>query len=148
MAGIDNITNEILQEAKERAASVTGAATKKADNLLAQAKQQGEEFAAKTAEKAKADAAAYGERILSQMGLRKRQALLRAKQEIITGVIDAAYEKLHSLGDKEYFAMIMLVDITNLNISLDQLQENLKKNVSDMEIHVMHEDIFNSMHRI
>ena len=40
------------------------------------------------------------------------------------------------------------VDITNLNISLDQLQENLKKNVSDMEIHVMHEDIFNSMHRI
>ena len=48
----------------------------------------------------------------------------------------------------EYFAMIMLVDITNLNISLDQLQENLKKNVSDMEIHVMHEDIFNSMHRI
>lgn len=49
---------------------------------------------------------------------------------------------------EEYFAMIMLVDITNLNISLDQLQENLKKNVSDMEIHVMHEDIFNSMHRI
>lgn len=48
----------------------------------------------------------------------------------------------------EYFAMIMLVDITNLSISLDQLQENLKKNVSDMEIHVMHEDIFNSMHRI
>jgi ACT domain-containing protein len=49
---------------------------------------------------------------------------------------------------EEYFAMIMLVDITNLSISLDQLQENLKKNVSDMEIHVMHEDIFNSMHRI
>ncbi len=114
MAGIDNITNEILQEAKERAASVTGAATKKADNLLAQAKQQGEEFAAKTAEKAKADAAAYGERILSQMGLRKRQALLRAKQEIITGVIDAAYEKLHSLGDKEYFAMIMKLAVSNL----------------------------------
>lgn len=49
---------------------------------------------------------------------------------------------------EEYFAMIMLVDITNLSISLDELQENLKKNVSDMEIHVMHEDIFNSMHRI
>ena len=48
----------------------------------------------------------------------------------------------------EYFAMIMLVDISNLNGSLDDLRENLEKNVSDMQIHVMHEDIFNSMHRI
>ncbi len=48
----------------------------------------------------------------------------------------------------EYFAMIMLVDISNLNGSLDDLRANLEKNVSDMQIHVMHEDIFNSMHRI
>lgn len=48
----------------------------------------------------------------------------------------------------EYFAMIMLVDISNLKGSLDDLRANLEKNVSDMQIHVMHEDIFNSMHRI
>ena len=49
---------------------------------------------------------------------------------------------------QEYFAMIMLIDISKMNISLDQLNDDLKKNVEGMEIHVMHEDIFNSMHRI
>ena len=42
----------------------------------------------------------------------------------------------------------MLIDIDKLTVSLEELGENLKKNVEGMEIHVMHEDIFNSMHRI
>jgi ACT domain-containing protein len=49
---------------------------------------------------------------------------------------------------EDYFAMIMLVDISKMTIGIDELTEKLKINVSDMEIHVMHEDIFNSMHRI
>lgn len=35
-----------------------------------------------------------------------------------------------------------------MNIELDKLRTNLKEGVKEMEIHVMHEDIFNSMHRI
>lgn len=49
---------------------------------------------------------------------------------------------------QEFFAMIMLVDIENMNCELGELQERLKANVEGMKIHVMHEDIFNSMHRI
>ena len=49
---------------------------------------------------------------------------------------------------QEYFAMIMLIDISNMNCELDDLRENLRKNVEGMTIHVMHEDIFNSMHRV
>ena len=49
---------------------------------------------------------------------------------------------------QEYFAMVMLIDISKMNRELDELKENLKGNVPDMTIHVMHEDIFNSMHRI
>ena len=49
---------------------------------------------------------------------------------------------------QDFFAMIMLIDITEMNISIDQLRENLKKNVKGMDIHVMHEDIFNTMHKI
>jgi ACT domain-containing protein len=49
---------------------------------------------------------------------------------------------------QEYFAMVMLVDISKMNFELDTLKENLNKNVAGMTIHVMHEDIFNSMHRI
>ena len=49
---------------------------------------------------------------------------------------------------QEYFAMVMLIDIAKMNCTLDELKENLRKNVVGMTIHVMHEDIFNSMHRI
>lgn len=49
---------------------------------------------------------------------------------------------------QEYFAMVMLIDIAQMNCELDTLRENLQKNVEGMTIHVMHEDIFNSMHRI
>lgn len=49
---------------------------------------------------------------------------------------------------QDYFAMIMLVDISAMSCDLSTLTDNLKKNTENMTIHVMHEDIFNSMHRI
>lgn len=48
----------------------------------------------------------------------------------------------------EYFAMIMLVDIDNMNCSLEGLKNDIETTVPTMTVHVMHEDIFNSMHRI
>ncbi|MGP1569795.1 MAG: ACT domain-containing protein [Eubacteriales bacterium] len=47
-----------------------------------------------------------------------------------------------------YFAMIMIVDISKLSCDLDELRKNLTNSLNEMTIHVMHEDIFNSMHRI
>jgi len=49
---------------------------------------------------------------------------------------------------QDYFAMVMLIDISEMNCALEQLKETLSTNVPEMTIHVMHEDIFNSMHRI
>ncbi len=106
MAGIDNITNEILQEAKNRAAQVISDAAAKADDEIRAAQAKGEDISKKAAVKAEQEAKAYENRILSQIGLRKRQTILSARQEIISGIIDAAYEKLSSLGDSEYFEMI------------------------------------------
>lgn len=48
----------------------------------------------------------------------------------------------------QYFAMIMLVDINNLNCSLEEMREKIETAVPEMAVHVMHEDIFNAMHRI
>jgi len=50
----------------------------------------------------------------------------------------------------EYFAMIMLCDITDLSISFSDFSDKLTElgKASGLEIHAMHEDIFNSMHRI
>ena len=51
---------------------------------------------------------------------------------------------------KEYFAMIMLVDISELNISFADFAEQLKKSGEELgvDIRAMHEDIFNTMHKI
>lgn len=48
------------------------------------------------------------------------------------------------------FNMIMIIDIDNMNSSLREFKENLEiiGKKSGMKIHVMHEDIFNSMHKI
>ncbi len=51
---------------------------------------------------------------------------------------------------KDMFTMIMLVDIAELSSDFADLTASLEKLGDDigMKIHVMHEDIFNSMHRI
>ncbi len=51
---------------------------------------------------------------------------------------------------KEYFAMIMLVEIDQLKTDFAAFAEELKKSGEEngVDIRVMHEDIFNTMHRI
>ena len=52
------------------------------------------------------------------------------------------------LQDK--FVMVMLVDISGLSVGFRELSDRMKELGEEigMVIHVMHEDIFNSMHRI
>ncbi|MCI6616913.1 ACT domain-containing protein [Ruminococcus sp.] len=51
---------------------------------------------------------------------------------------------------QDMFAMVMLVEIDKSNIGFEQLRENLDKvgEATGTKIHIMHEDIFNSMHKI
>lgn len=51
---------------------------------------------------------------------------------------------------RDMFAMVMLVEIDKANIGFNQLKENLDiiGEATGTKIHVMHEDIFNSMHKI
>lgn len=50
----------------------------------------------------------------------------------------------------EYFAMIMLADIDELSVSFSEFVDKLSALGESLclDIHVMHEDIFNSMHNI
>jgi ACT domain-containing protein len=49
---------------------------------------------------------------------------------------------------QDYFAMVMLVDMRGMSTDVAGLEARLSENVDGMKIHVMHEDIFNSMHKI
>jgi len=51
---------------------------------------------------------------------------------------------------QDMFAMIMLVDTSKLKIPFAQLSDEMTElgKAMGLSVHVMHEDIFNSMHRI
>ncbi len=51
---------------------------------------------------------------------------------------------------QDVFAMVMLVDITNLSIPLSALSDKMTElgKSLGLSIYVMHEDIFNTMHHI
>lgn len=51
---------------------------------------------------------------------------------------------------QDLFAMIMMVDLTASTVPFAELSERLEKygEKSGLSIRVMHEDLFNSMHRI
>ena len=51
---------------------------------------------------------------------------------------------------KEYFAMIMVIDIEGINMPFTEFVDSMKQlgKENGLDIRTMHEDIFNSMHRI
>ncbi len=51
---------------------------------------------------------------------------------------------------KDYFAMIMLIDITELKLPFTEFVDEMRVlgEQVNLDIRAMHEDIFNSMHRI
>lgn len=69
---------------------------------------------------------------------------------VSTGCADAGanvIEVTQSVLDG-YFCMIMVIDIAQITTDLDTLKKNLEKRVPSMVVHVMHQNIFDSMHRI
>ncbi len=65
--------------------------------------------------------------------------------EVGANIVDISQSVL-----KEYFAMIMLIDISELNMPFTDFVDDMKKlgDGRDLDIRTMHEDIFNSMHKI
>jgi len=107
MAGIDTITNEILQNAKSKADELIAQARQAADSEAEKARAEAAAASEKAAERAVREVKAYGDRIQSQIGMRKREAVLAARQSVIGGMIDAALRKLEEQDTDAYFAMLL-----------------------------------------
>lgn len=107
MAGIQNLTEEILREAREAADRTLSQAKEKAAGIEAEARREAEKLSADGAARSGQDAEAYGRRIDSQIGMRRRQVILGARQKMIEEVITAAEKKLENLPDADYFDMLL-----------------------------------------
>lgn len=106
MSGLDKMKARILEEAQSTAQEILDKAKVDADAAVQAARESAEAEAAKILERAKRDAADYGVRVDSSMDMQRKQAILAAKQEVIGGVLEAAYETIMNLDDAKYFEML------------------------------------------
>lgn len=49
---------------------------------------------------------------------------------------------------QDFFTMMMVISVEHMNVTIAELQDAILKELPTMDVHVMHENIFNSMHRI
>ena len=106
MSGLDKMKARILEEAQSTAREIIGKAKADADAAVQAAEESAEAEAAEILARARRDAADYGMRVDSSMDMQRKQALLAAKQEVLGGVLKAAYDAVMDLDDEKYFEML------------------------------------------
>ena len=106
MSGLDKMKARILEEAKSTAQEITGKAEADAKAAVQAERELAETEAAKILERAKREAADYAARVDSSMDMKRKQAVLAAKQEVISGVLEKAYNAVMDLDDEKYFEML------------------------------------------
>lgn len=106
MTGLEKIVEQILNDANSQSEEILENANKKADEIIAQAQAEADKIKSQSDEKIALEKNNGEIRAKSSADLKKRQAILKAKQEIINNVIDKAYGKILAMKADEYFAML------------------------------------------
>ena len=104
MTGLDTIVEQILQEAQKEAEEIKAQAARNADSIIANAKKTVDKMNEETGEKVAQAEKSGSFRAKSSSELKKRQAILAAKQTIIGNMLDDA---MVALPDEEYFRVIV-----------------------------------------
>lgn len=103
MTGLDKMVSQILDEANNSANAKIEEAKAKADAIVSEAKEEAKALVEEISKQSEADIANYEERVKSSADLKRRTAMLGAKQALISQTIDKAYEKFCAKDDAEYF---------------------------------------------
>lgn len=106
MTGLEKMKSQILEEAKSSAREILDRAQTSADAVKEEARKRAEAECARISEKSEADVENIRERAVSSCDLQRRKALLKAKQEVISEMLDKAYESLLHADDETYFNML------------------------------------------
>lgn len=107
MTGLEKMKSQILDEARAAAADKIAEAKAQADKMIQTAEAEAARKAESISQKSKAEVANYQERVASSIDLKRRTEILKAKQEVIAEVLERAYEKMNTMGQQEYFAMLL-----------------------------------------
>lgn len=134
MSNLDNLTQKILADAKNKADIIIEESTRKKDEYFNSRVKEANEKQAKIIEKATVEASMMKDRVISNAELRVRDEKLKAKQQLINKVFLKAEERLSSLNEEEY-AKFLKSNIKNINLKGSELiivPENMKKKVKTL----------------
>ena len=122
MAGVENITKEILRDAEESSAGIIKEAEDKKKTLIDEAKSEIKEVSEKAQQSTAAEKKKFIDRAKSEAETNEKRAVLEARNEIIDDIIDKAYEKLTHESDSEYFSMIYSLLEKNVHAESGEMQ--------------------------
>ena len=94
MSNLDNIIDEILQDAKNESEKIVEDAKSEVANLVGKTESEAQKNADKIIEKARVEGAQSKDRIISNSSLTARDMILVAKQEMINKVFELTKENL------------------------------------------------------
>lgn len=107
MTGLEKLVKHIEDEALSSSSAIIAEAKKKADEIIKQAKTEGEAKSAEIIKQSQLNVKAALNRADSAALLQERRLLLDAKQQIIDNILVEAKEKLLKLPNSEYFDVII-----------------------------------------
>ena len=106
MTGLDKIVDQIINEANNSANEILEKARSEAEEVKQQAAEEAQAQCETILHQSDAQIAGYRERMKSSADLKRRTAVLEAKQTIISQTIDKAYETFCAKSDDQYFNTI------------------------------------------
>lgn len=121
MNGIEKLTEKITADAQAEIDAILAEAAKKADAITADYAQRAEINAADIIAKGTSAARQREERLVAMADTERRKALLAAKQKMVDKAFDLALEKLCSLSDEEYVAMLAKLALCAVSSGCEQM---------------------------
>ena len=106
MTGLEKIINQIQEDARKDSDGIIAQAKEKADEILTQARADAKQIQDEIFRKSEKDIANYRKRAQSSADMKKRTAILKAKQETISEILEKAYEAVCSEDVSSYFNRI------------------------------------------
>lgn len=106
MSGLDKIKSQILEEAECTANAYLADAAARAEKITAEAKAEVQAETERMQQKSEAAVKNYAERVASSCDMQRKKAVLKAKQEVISQVLEKAYEKVVELPEEAYFDLM------------------------------------------
>lgn len=106
MTGLDKIINQILEEANNSAAEQLAAAKEQAESIMQSAREEAARTQEEISKRSEIAVNNYRERVKSANDLARRTAVLNTKQEIISEIIEKAYQSFCTRDGELYWDTI------------------------------------------